>query len=123
MPFDQRSDDLVTEPFGSGIHRQYFPGRERIGVTVGIRENDIFPGSHLTAMIEADRARDEECLPHRYAAIQERLPRPDAFQESAVIPTYRVEEPETPSGGQHSLGHHLTHTGHLLAQSSVGQRG
>jgi hypothetical protein len=122
VPFDERADDFMAETFGCGINRKHLAAYERIGVTVRVRQNDVFPRRQLAPMIEAHRPRDEQRLAYCYAAVKERLPGPNTFQQSAIVPQHRMENPQTAPSRKHAFGHHSPDTGDFLAQLRFGER-
>ena len=97
---------LWLSPSVAGYTGSTLPAGERIGVAVGVGQDDELARRHLPAVIEAHRAGDEQRLPDRDGAVEERLPRPDALEHAAVVPQHRVEDPEPAPGRQHALGHH-----------------
>ena len=115
------ADDLVAQTFGGGIHRQDPSGRERIA-RLAVGEHDVLARRELAAVVEAHRAAHQEGLADRDAAVEEGLPRPDAFQDAAVVAQHRVEDPEPAPGRHDALRHHPADAGDLLADLGPGQR-
>jgi hypothetical protein len=77
----------------------------------------------LPAVVESNRAGDQERLAYGDGSVQKRLPRPDAFQQSALIPQNRVEDSKTTAGREHAFGHNPAHAGDLVAQLGPGEWG
>ncbi len=123
VPLDQRPDDLVAEPLGGGIDRQHLAPDQRVFLPVGVGQDDELSGSELPPVVEPNRSRHQQRLPHRDAAVEKRLTRPDALEYSAVIPQHRVKDPQPAPGGQHSFRHHPPDTGNLLPYLGADQRG
>ncbi len=123
MPLDEPANDLVAQALGGGIYGQHFSGGQGIGVGSCVREDDEFAGCQLPAVIEPDRARDQQRLADLDAPVQERLPRPDTLEYSAIVSEHGVEDPETLPGGQHTLRDHSPDARHFLPDFSLHQGG
>jgi hypothetical protein len=73
-------------------------------------------------VIKSDRARNQKGLTYGDGSIEERLTRPDAFQQSTLIPKYDMKDPETAAGRENPLGDYPAHAGHFLTHLGAGQR-
>jgi len=120
VPLDQRANDLVTEALGGGIDWKNLAQLQRIGVALGVGQDDELAGRHLPAVIEANRAGDQQGLPHFNRSIEEGLSGPDAFQQAAVVTQDGVKDPEATSRWQHALGHHPSGAGNFLTDLRPG---
>ncbi len=122
MAIHQPADGAVAQSFGGRIHRQH-PARFERGFGTSVRENHVFPRGHLLAVIVSDGSRYEQRLSHRDAAVEKRLPRPDALQCAAGITNHRTEDAKPFPGRRHRLGNDDTGTGDLIAHPHAGERG
>jgi hypothetical protein len=119
---DERPDHPVTEAFCSGVDREDFSGRQRIGFAVGLGENDVFPRRELAAVVEPDGAGDQQRLPHCDGAVEEGLAGPDALEHAAVVAEDGVEDAKPAPGRQHPLGDYPAYACDLLTDLRPGER-
>src|SRR5207245_1360238 len=87
-----------------------------------VREQDALPRHELAAVIVAHGPGDEQQLAPLDGALEERLARPGALHEPALIPHDRAEHPQAAARGDHPGAHHTPHAAHLLAHPRLRQR-
>src|SRR5689334_672694 len=90
MSLDEGTDDLVAESLGRGVDWEHLARSYRVAIAFGVGENDVLPGSQLPPVVETYGAGHQERLAHGNSPVQKRLPRPDAFQQTALIPQHRM---------------------------------
>src|SRR5207245_884052 len=86
-----------------------------------VREQDALPRHELAAVIVAHGPGDEQQLAPLDGALEERLARPGALHEPALIPHDRAEHPQAAARGDHPGAHHTPHAAHLLAHARLRQ--